>query len=249
MPVRFTIGPPRESEGPPPRAAAGEDAGETRQRKRQPAVGRRPPPRLSDSASPGGLGVGDHHQAQQLPQPVPHRLFPLPTAGHDGQLSPDGKWVACQAIVTSRWEIFVAPYSGAGERRLVSTDGGTEPLWSPDSRGLFFQNANRLMGVTVAPGATFSASSPQLVQEGRFLRTITGNTSFSISRDGARLLRVQPVDPEPALSHIDLVLNWFSAVTRRAAGHAAESQRTPFRPARGTGTPRPVAARRQAPPC
>ncbi len=149
---------------------------------------------------------------------TPHRLFPLPAAGQDGQISPDGRWVAYQSIVASRQEIFVAPFSGTGERRLVSTDGGTEPLWSRDGRELFYQSANRLMGVTVTPGATFAASPPQLVQEGRFIASSNGNTSFSITNDGTRFLRIQPVDEAPAITHIEVVLNWFSALTRRAAG-------------------------------
>ncbi len=149
---------------------------------------------------------------------TPHRLFPLPAAGQDGQLSPDGKWVAYQALVASRPEIFVAPFAGSGERRLVSTDGGTEPLWSRDGRELFFQSGNRLMGVSVTPGASFSASAPRLVQEGRFIASSNGNTSFSITKDGARFLRIQPIDQEPAITHIEVVLNWFSALKRRAAG-------------------------------
>ena len=151
---------------------------------------------------------------------TPRRLFPSSEGGHDGQLSPDGRWVAYQAQVSSRWEIFVAPFSGAGERRLVSTDGGTEPLWSHDGRELFYQNGSRLMAVTVTSGAGFSASTPRTLYEGRFLRTITGNTSFSIARDGSRFLRIQPVDPFPAIVKIDLVLNWFAELNRQATGRA-----------------------------
>ncbi len=146
------------------------------------------------------------------------RFLPSPAPSRDGQLSPDGRWVAYQASVASRQEIFVAPFSGSGERRLVSTDGGTEPLWSPDGRELFFQSASRLMGVTVTPGTTFSASPPRVVHDGRFFATTNGNTSFSITKDGARFLRLQPVDEEQAITHIEVVLNWFSALTRRAAG-------------------------------
>ncbi|MEO5799794.1 MAG: hypothetical protein ABIS00_10190, partial [Gemmatimonadales bacterium] len=165
---------------------------------------------------PDGAGIwvlaldGDH---------TPHRLFPLPAAGHNGQLSPDGRWVAYQAIVASRQEIFVAPFAGSGERRLVSTDGGTEPLWSRDGRELFFQSANRLMGVTVTSGATFSASPPRPMYEGKFFRTVTLNTSFAIAKDGARFLRIQPMDQEPAITQIEVVLNWFTALKRRATSH------------------------------
>jgi serine/threonine-protein kinase len=166
---------------------------------------------------PEGTGIwvlrldGDH---------TPRRLFPLPAAGRNGQLSPDGRWVAYQATVSSRQEIFVAPFSGSGERRLVSTDGGTEPLWSRDGRELFFQSGSRLMGVTVTPGARFSTSPPRPVHEGRFTRTITGNTSFSIARDGTRFLRIQPVGQETSITHIELVLNWFSELRRSPAGRA-----------------------------
>ncbi|MFN7988547.1 MAG: protein kinase [Thermoanaerobaculia bacterium] len=162
-------------------------------------------------AEPGGVG------AWVLPldgDRTPHRLFPLPATGRDAQISPDGRWVAYEAIVSSRPEIFVAPLSGSGERRLVSTEGGTEPLWSRDGRELFFQSGTRLMGVTVTPGATFSASVPRVVHEGRFFRTINGNTSFSITRDGARFLRIQPVSPEPAIRRIELVLDWFPGLKR-----------------------------------
>lgn len=146
---------------------------------------------------------------------TPHRLFPPPADGHDGQISPDGKWVAYQATVSSRQEIFVAPLSGAGERRLVSTDGGTEPLWSRDGRQLYFQSGDRLMAVTVTPGATFTASAPGPLYEGRFLATVNLNTSFSISKDGARFLRIQPADPRRGITRIELVLNWFSELAKR----------------------------------
>ncbi|MFA6958408.1 MAG: protein kinase [Thermoanaerobaculia bacterium] len=151
---------------------------------------------------------------------TPHRLFPMPATGQDAQISPDGRWVAYQTTVSSRQEIFVAPFPGPGERRLVSTDGGTEPLWSRDGRELFFQSGSRLMGVTVTPGVTFSASPPRLVHEGRFFRTINGNTSFSITPDGSRFLRIQPLTQEPAITRIELVLNWFSELKRRDAGRA-----------------------------
>jgi Tol biopolymer transport system component len=148
---------------------------------------------------------------------TPHRRVPAPAAGRDGQISPDGRWVAYQAAVSSRQEVFVAPFSGSGERRLVSTDGGAEPLWSRDGRELFFQSGTRLMAVAVTPGAAFSASPPRLVHEGRFVRSVNGNTSFGITRDGKRFLRIQPVTQEPAITRVELVLDWFSALSRRAA--------------------------------
>jgi dipeptidyl aminopeptidase/acylaminoacyl peptidase len=149
---------------------------------------------------------------------TPRRLFQPPAGEQDGQFSPDGRWVAFQAPVSSRQEIYVAPFPGPGPRRQVSTDGGTEPLWSTDGRELFFQSGSRLMGVNITSGAAFSAGTPRVVHEGRFLKSINGNTPSTITRDGRRFLRIQQVEPERAITHIDLVLNWFEELTRVVAG-------------------------------
>ena len=145
------------------------------------------------------------------------RLFPLGLSGLDGQLSPDGRWVAYQAVVASRPEIFVAPLSGSGERRLVSTDGGTEPLWSRNGRELFFQAGDRLMSVTVAPGAAFTAGPPRPLHTGRYLISVTSNTSYAVTPDGSRFLRIQPLAEQPAIARLELVLNWHAELARRPA--------------------------------
>ena len=166
---------------------------------------------------PGGTGIwvmrldGDR---------TPHHLFPVSAGESDGVLSPDGKWIAYQALVSSRQEIYVAPFPGPGARHQISTDGGTEPLWSRDSHELFFQSGTKLMGASVATGAAFSASAPRVVYEGRFLKSINGNTGSAITLDGTRFLRIQQVELERAITHIDLVLNWVTELTRVVSGGA-----------------------------
>ena len=144
-------------------------------------------------------------------------LFAQPAGESDGQFSPDGKWIAYQADVSSRQEIFVSPFPGPGPRHQVSTGGGTEPLWSHDGRELSFQNGAQLMRVTVTSGAGWSSGPPQVVNEGRFLRSINGNTPWAVSRDGSRFLRIQMVEPERAITHVDLALNWFWEVKQQVS--------------------------------
>jgi len=166
----------------------------------------------NNPADPGGtsmwiLELAGHREPRLLIDDVGGEFDP--------QFSPDGRWIAYQAPVSSRQEIFVIPFPGPGPRHQVSSDGGAEPLWSHDGRELFFQGAEGLLGVTVTTGASFSASTPRLMHEGRFFRTINGNTSYSISADGSRFLRLQPIAPERAITRIDLVLNWFSELPAR----------------------------------
>jgi len=108
----------------------------------------------------------------------------------------------------------VSPFPGPGPRRQVSIEGGTEPLWSRDGRELFFQSGAKLMSVSVTPGRTLSFGTPRLVHEGRFLRSINGNTPWTVTRDGQRFLRIQQVEPERLVTQISLVFNWFEQALR-----------------------------------
>ena len=146
---------------------------------------------------------------------TPRHLFGAPAGEADGQISPDGRWVAYEAPVSSRLEIFVSPFPGPGPRHQISTHGGMEPLWSRDGRELFFTSGTQLTAVHVAPGAAFSASAPHLVHSGRFLKSINGNTSWNMTPDGARFLRIQNVEPEQDITRLEVVLNWFAELTPR----------------------------------
>src|SRR6185503_6621282 len=53
-------------------------------------------------------------------------------------LSPDGHWLAYRSRVSGRDEIYVERYPELGNRQVVSTDGGTVPVWSKEGREIFF---------------------------------------------------------------------------------------------------------------
>ena len=150
-----------------------------------------------------------------------HEVRPLFEHGggeQDGQISPDGKWIAYQVSVSARWEIYVAPFPGPGPRRQISVDGGGEPLWSRDGHELFFQNGATLMTTNVTLGTTFSAGTPRPLYDGRFIKTVNGNTPWVVTADGKRFLRIQQVEPERAITSLDIVLNWFTELKPLLAG-------------------------------
>ncbi|MEQ1894290.1 MAG: protein kinase, partial [Planctomycetota bacterium] len=138
--------------------------------------------------------------------------------GRDGQVSPDGIWLAYISLVTGRDEIYVQPFPGPGPRQPISTGGGKSPLWSRDGKELFYVTPGELLVVDVTTAPTFTASAPRTLYTGRFRDTVNGNTPFSITADGQRFLRVQQVEPERAVTHLDLVLDWRAELERAAAG-------------------------------
>jgi Tol biopolymer transport system component len=80
-------------------------------------------------------------------------------------LSPDGKWLAYVTNESGGSEVYVRPFPDATSARWqVSVDGGSEPLWAPDGRELFYRTrSGGVMAVPVTPGATFIYGTPQLL--------------------------------------------------------------------------------------
>ena len=57
----------------------------------------------------------------------------------NGEVSPDGRWLAYQSNESGREEVYVRPFPNVETaRRQVSTGGGTRPLWSRNGRELFY---------------------------------------------------------------------------------------------------------------
>jgi Tol biopolymer transport system component len=139
--------------------------------------------------------------------------------GRDGQVSPDGQWLAYISLVTGRDEIYVQPFPGPGPRQPISTGGGKSPLWSHDGKELFYVTPGALLVVDVTTAPSFSASAPRTLYTGRFRDTVNGNTPFSITTDGQHFLRVQQVEPDRPVTHLDLVLDWRTELERAAAGN------------------------------
>ena len=61
--------------------------------------------------------------------PVPFLVTPF--SERAGTFSPDGHWLAYVSDESGRDEVYVRPYPGPGREHTISTEGGTEPVWSP----------------------------------------------------------------------------------------------------------------------
>ena len=130
------------------------------------------------------------------------------------RLSPDGRWLAYTSDEPGRVEVFVQPFPGPGGRTQISTEGGTEPVWSRDGRELFYVNGDKMMAVEITTTPAFRAGTPRLLFEGRYLFSPNGVAAYDVSADGRRFLRVQPMHPDPPSNQINVVLNWFEELRR-----------------------------------
>jgi serine/threonine protein kinase/Tol biopolymer transport system component len=132
------------------------------------------------------------------------------------RFSHDGRWLAYISNESGRYEVYVQPYPGPGGKWQISTEGGTEPVWNPNGRELFYRTGNKLMAVDIATQPGFSAGKPRMLFEGQYRPTPLSNPNYDVSPDGQRFLLVKPSEQEQAApTQINVVLNWFEELKRR----------------------------------
>ncbi len=132
--------------------------------------------------------------------------------------SPDGHWIAYISDESGRPEIYVQPYPGPGGKWQISTEGGNEPAWNHNGRELFYRSGNKMMAVDVTTQPTFSAGKPKVLFEGQYVAVSPGltGTAFDVSSDGQRFLMVKETEASMSATQINVVLNWFEELKRRA---------------------------------
>jgi len=131
------------------------------------------------------------------------------------RFSPDGRWISYVSDESGRYEIYIQPYPGPGGKRQVSTEGGTEPMWNPNGRELFYRSADKMMAVEVTTQPSFAAGKPRMLFEGRYEPTALTNPNYAVSPDGERFLMLKSAEQaEEAPTQINVVLNWTEELKR-----------------------------------
>lgn len=120
--------------------------------------------------------------------------------------SPDGRHIAYVTDESGRPEIVVVSFPDAIGKRQISTDGGTEPVWSRSGLELFYRSGDRLMRVDVSAGIAH-AGIPTTLFEGRFEPGTVTLANYDVSADGATFLMVRADAAAPA-SSLRVTLGW-----------------------------------------
>jgi serine/threonine-protein kinase len=147
----------------------------------------------------------------------PRPFLQTPAIEGAPSFSPDGRWIGYVSDESGRPEIYVQPFPGPGGKSQVSTEGGTEPVWSSDGREIFYRNGRRMMAVPVTTSGGFSPGTPAPLFEGDYEVSafpLTG-VAYDVTSDRQRFLMVKAIAPAPsAPPQINVVLNWFEELKR-----------------------------------
>jgi serine/threonine-protein kinase len=139
----------------------------------------------------------------------------------NGDISPDGRWLAYESNESGYNEVYVRPFPNVDSGHWqISNSGGSRPLWARNGRELFYVNGeNRLMAVPVQTGGqTFSRGNPTKLFDTPIFTSSPART-YDISPDGQRFLMIKDksaTEPStPALDNMVVVLNWVEELKAR----------------------------------
>jgi len=106
-----------------------------------------------------------------------------------GQISPDGHWVAYSSDESGTWEVYLQSFPEPGGKRILSIKGGMEPHWRKDGKELFYLAPDRnLMAVSI------NLSSPPVIERPHVLFRVPvtvyniHSPQLAASADGQRFL-------------------------------------------------------------
>jgi eukaryotic-like serine/threonine-protein kinase len=125
-------------------------------------------------------------------------------------ISPNGRWLAYSSNESGHYDIYVVPFPNTGATKwVVSTGGGTEPLWSHSGKELFYRDAaGNMVAVEVHSSPTFSTGrSTILFPAGAYLSFSRG-AEYAVAPDDRRFLMIRQVAASVP-DQLIVVDNWF----------------------------------------
>ena len=148
--------------------------------------------------------------------PVP--LLEVQGASVDqGQVSPDGRWIAYRSDETGKSEIYISSFPNPKGKLQVSIAGGATPRWKHDQKELYYLAPDRkLMAVELkeSSGSLQVASTQPLFEMFQTTYvTAAGVNQYDVTRDGSRFV-IDSVITDEASAPLNLVVNWTAELEK-----------------------------------
>jgi hypothetical protein len=136
-------------------------------------------------------------------------IMPVTSTPPTARISPDGRWLAYVAPQAGHKEVRVRALFGAGDYTPISEGEGSEPMWNPRGKELFYRVGSRLIAATLALDGT-----PRVVRRDSLPFTVAKSqfnawASYDVSPDGQRFLTAN------ATSEPIVITGWLDDVREK----------------------------------
>ncbi|RSL16249.1 serine/threonine protein kinase [Edaphobacter aggregans] len=158
----------------------------------------------------------------------PAHLYVLPLVGdrkpvlfqnmqyrtQQGQISPNGRWIAYRSFESGKSEIYVQGFtmdsSQPRGKWQISTTGGEIPRWRGDGKELFYHYGITFYAVDVkTDGESFEVGIPRPLFDAATVTSgsLGGSAPFVVTKDGQRFL-ILAQSEKKADEPLEVVVNW-----------------------------------------
>jgi Tol biopolymer transport system component len=147
--------------------------------------------------------------------PKPRPFKQTPAAEREGQISPDGRWMAYTSDASGRNEVYVESIALGGASHPVSVNGGGYPRWRADGKELYFITSSNsaLMAVDVKTGPELTFGVPHELFTQPDLRRNVSEFPYQPNADGSQFLMLLSAGGEVA-PPLTVVTNWQATLKK-----------------------------------
>jgi eukaryotic-like serine/threonine-protein kinase len=134
-------------------------------------------------------------------------------------LSPNGRWLAYSSDESGTYQIYVQSFSSDGklgsDKKLLSTTGGTCPVWRADGNELLFVAADgQMMSAAVkTSGPDFEFETPKPLFRTRMMAALPSFHEFDVSPNGQRFL-IGTLIGDSKAAPPTVILNWTALLKK-----------------------------------
>ena len=167
----------------------------------------------------GDAGAGDLIAIRTTGDATPISLVATPFTELHPAVSHDSHWLAYTSNESGANEVYVRPFPETSTGRWqVSNGGGSQPVWSPDGKTLYFLDRGyRLMAATLRIAPAFEVLTSKALFSAATFSIDRFHTSFTITPDGKAFLfaKGHAVGRVSTAQRAVLVENWFADLKAR----------------------------------
>jgi class 3 adenylate cyclase/Tol biopolymer transport system component len=132
---------------------------------------------------------------------------------HHAEISPSGKFLVYASNESGEQEIYLQPFPATGEKWQLSIGGGTDPIWSPEGKAIYYHDNQKILKIEFDE-TKLTFSTPKIFYTGAFINAVS--RSLVTSLDGKSVLILQPVSGTQLAHEAVAAINWFEEVKRLA---------------------------------
>ena len=146
-------------------------------------------------------------------------LTPTPKSDENGEIAPNGRWLAYESDESGRREIYVRPFPAVDTGRWqISAAGGRRAMWARNGRELFYGSLDdRMMTVPVSTdsGKDFTYGRPAPLFSMRPYYAVLRGRTYDVAADGRFVLIKEPGSAGADSPTMVVVEHWLDEVKKR----------------------------------